>query len=145
LDLGKLTIPKNQWKIPANHIEEILNGQQTLIEIDPDIEAFAQHYASVLISKNLAEKAEVDESEADVKDNFRSMKSELGLRPNYHQKDDRIKGHLFMMVLAHHVVNAIQKHIYKNAIYMGWKTIRELLSLQHRVTTEMNDRDGKRI
>ena len=81
----------------------------------------------------------------DVEDSFRSMKSYLGLRPNFHQKDERIKGHLFITVLAHHVVNSIQTLLHRNEIYLQWNTIRELLSLQQRVTTEMTSKAGRRI
>ena len=81
----------------------------------------------------------------DVEDSFRSMKSYLGLRPNFHQKDERIKGHLFISVLAHHVVNSIQTLLHRNGVYLQWNTIRELLSVQQRVTTEMTARSGKRI
>jgi len=81
----------------------------------------------------------------DVEDSFRSMKSYLGLRPNFHQKDERIKGHLFISVLAHHVVNSIQTLLHRNGVYLQWNTIRELLSVQQRVTTEMTTKAGKRI
>lgn len=81
----------------------------------------------------------------DVEDSFRSMKSYLGLRPNFHQKDERIKGHLFITVLAHHVLNSIQTLLHRHGIYLQWKTIRELLSTQCRVTTEMMTISGKKI
>lgn len=81
----------------------------------------------------------------DVEDSFRSMKGELGLRPNYHQKDYRIEGHLFITVLAYLTVNSIQWHLHRRGIYMRWGTIREYLSTQTRVTTEFTTRKGKRI
>lgn len=81
----------------------------------------------------------------DVEDSFRSMKSYLGLRPNFHQKDERIKGHLFITVLAHHVVNSIQTYFHSKDVYLQWNTIRDLLSVQHRVTTEMTARSAKKI
>jgi transposase len=81
----------------------------------------------------------------DVEDSFRSMKSYLGLRPNFHQKDERIKGHIFISVLAHHVVNTIQALLHNNGVYLQWSTIRELLSVQHRVTTQMTNRKGSVI
>lgn len=31
---------------------------------------------------------------------FKSLKSELGLRPVYHQKEERVTGHLFITLLA---------------------------------------------
>jgi len=81
----------------------------------------------------------------DVEDSFRSLKSELGLRPNFHQKDERIKGHIFITVLAYHVLITLQKYLHKEDIYMRWSTIRELLSVQQRITTEMMTKEGKKI
>ncbi len=40
----------------------------------------------------------------DVEGVFRSLKSELGLRPIYHQKESRSEGHLFIIVLAFQAV-----------------------------------------
>lgn len=81
----------------------------------------------------------------DVEDSFRSMKSELGLRPNYHQRDHRIEGHLFITVLGYHIVNCIQWYLHRKDIYMRWGTIRDYLSTQTRVTTEFTNRKGKQI
>lgn len=81
----------------------------------------------------------------DVEDSFRSMKSELGLRPNFHQKDERIMGHMFITVLAHHVVNSIQSWLHNKDIYLRWDTIRKQLSTQNRSTSQLMARDGRRI
>lgn len=81
----------------------------------------------------------------DVEDSFRAMKSELGLRPNNHQLDKRIEGHIFITVLAYHVVNSIQWFLHQKSIYMRWATIRMFLSNQIRAITEMKNRAGQRI
>ncbi|MFQ5584870.1 MAG: hypothetical protein ACE5GL_10580, partial [Calditrichia bacterium] len=83
----------------------------------------------------------------DLEDSFRSMIPTLreGLGANYHQKDERIMGHMFITVLAHHVVNCIQTKLHSKDTFMLWSSIRRLLSVQHRVTTEMTTRAGKRI
>jgi transposase len=39
---------------------------------------------------------------------FRSLKSELGLRPVFHHKTGRISAHLFISVLAYHLVHIIR-------------------------------------
>lgn len=39
---------------------------------------------------------------------FRSLKSELGLRPVYHQNTDRVRAHLFITVLAYHLVHTLR-------------------------------------
>ena len=41
---------------------------------------------------------------------FRSLKSELGLRPIYHQKQHRSNGHLFITVLAYQLVPQRRRH-----------------------------------
>jgi len=46
-----------------------------------------------------------------VEDAFRCLKSELGLRPNHHRKGNRIEGHLFISVLAYHLLQFIQRHM----------------------------------
>ena len=42
---------------------------------------------------------------------FRSLKSELGLRPIYHQITKRAKGHLFLTVLAYRLVSTIRTRL----------------------------------
>lgn len=81
----------------------------------------------------------------DVEDAFRSMKSELGLRPIHHQKEHRCDGHLFITVLAYHVLQAIRVKLRKNGITHRWSTIRNILSTHQRVTTSMRRSDGKMI
>ena len=39
---------------------------------------------------------------------FRSLKSELGLRPVYHSKEERTDGHLFITVLAFQFVQFLR-------------------------------------
>lgn len=81
----------------------------------------------------------------DAEDGFRSLKSELGLRPNFHQCDRRIKAHTFITMLAFHGVQTMQWHLHKNDIYMRWETIRDLLCSQVRSTTRMTTRENRTV
>jgi len=81
----------------------------------------------------------------EVEDAFRSMKSELGLRPVYHQKERRCDGHLFITVLAYHILQSIRVRLRAHGITHRWCTIRRMLSTHHRVTTSMRRKDGKMI
>jgi len=81
----------------------------------------------------------------DIEDAFRSMKSELGLRPVYHQKEDRSDGHLFITVLAYHVLHTIRVTLRRHGIHDQWTTIRRGLSTHGRITTTMKRDDGKMI
>ena len=42
---------------------------------------------------------------------FRSLKSELGLRPLYHRKPVRAEGHLFITVIAYQLVQVIRRRL----------------------------------
>jgi transposase len=81
----------------------------------------------------------------DVEDAFRSMKSELGLRPIRHHKEYRSDGHLFITVLAYHVMHTIRMALRRHAIHETWTTVRAGLSSQVRISTTMKRDDGKRI
>jgi transposase len=81
----------------------------------------------------------------DIEEAFRSMKSELGLRPVYHQKERRVDGHLFITVLAYHVLHAIRFKLRKRGVTQNWSTIRRGLSTHMRITTTMKRDDGKMI
>ncbi|MCP4354883.1 MAG: IS1634 family transposase [Proteobacteria bacterium] len=65
---------------------------------------------------------------------FRSMKSELGTRPIYHQLDDRIKSHLFITVFAYSILHSIEYELGQNGMNKSWKTIKQTLSTHQRST-----------
>jgi transposase len=76
---------------------------------------------------------------------FRSLKSELKLRPINHQKEHRADAHIFITVLAYHLLNTIQTELKKHDIHMQWWRIRERLSSHMRITTSMTTKEGKRL
>ena len=80
-----------------------------------------------------------------IEDSFRSMKSELGLRPNYHKRDDTSTAHIFITVIAYHIIAGILKKLRTNGINYSWRTIRNILSTQVRVTTSFNTEDKATI
>jgi len=80
-----------------------------------------------------------------LEDAFRSLKSELALRPIRHHKETRSDAHLFIGVLAYHLLNTIQTKLTKNDIHIQWWRVRQFLSSHVRLTTSMTTREGKRI
>lgn len=72
-----------------------------------------------------------------VEEAFRCLKSELGLRPIYHQIERRLDAHLFTTVLAYHVLQTIQVQLSEQEIHLRWETIRRRLQTHARVTTSM--------
>jgi transposase len=78
----------------------------------------------------------------DLESVFRSLKSDLGLRPVFHQTEDRVDGHLFITVLAYQVVQTIRHKLELAGHSMSWFRLREILSIQRRVTITFQQRDG---
>jgi transposase len=81
----------------------------------------------------------------DIEDAFRCMKSELGFRPIHHQTELRTDGHIFITVLAYHLLHSIRFKLKRQGIHLGFSTIRDRLSTQVRITTTMKRKDGKMI
>ena len=80
-----------------------------------------------------------------LEDAFRSLKSELNLRPIFHKKESRSDAHLFIAVLAYHLLNIIQTELTKNNIHMQWWRIRERMSTHVRITTAFTTNDRRRL
>ena len=79
----------------------------------------------------------------DLESVFRSLKSELGLRPVFHSRENRCDGHLFITVLAYQCVQALRLQLKKAGIHESWSSLRRTLSVQRRVTASMRRKDGR--
>jgi len=79
----------------------------------------------------------------DLESVFRSLKSELGLRPIHHHLDDRIIGHLFITVLAYHLVHYIRSRLKQGGLNDSWNSLRNILLPQCRVTVSLNCQNGE--
>ena len=73
---------------------------------------------------------------------FRSLKSELGLRPIYHWKPLRSEAHLFVTVLAYQLVQVIRTRLKEAGEQASWTTLRGRLAGQQRVTAVFRREDG---
>jgi len=76
---------------------------------------------------------------------FRTLKSELGLRPVYHWKEARTDGHLFITVLAFQFVQLLRTQLKACGIHDSWSSLRETLTIQRRTTTSFRQRDGRSL
>ncbi len=69
---------------------------------------------------------------------FRSMKSHLGLRPVFHQNENSADAHIFISVLAYHILHTIEYKLRQQGENRSWASIREALSTHQRLTIEYN-------
>jgi len=67
---------------------------------------------------------------------FKSLKSSLGLRPIFHQNEDRADTHMFISVAAYHILQAIEFKLRNHGDFRCWETIRYILSTHQRLTNE---------
>jgi transposase len=65
---------------------------------------------------------------------FRTMKSPLAERPIFHQLEHRVETHIFLCVLAYHLLVAIEKTLVDQDVHTSWATVRETLKT-HQVAT----------
>lgn len=80
-----------------------------------------------------------------VEDAFRLMKSSLGMRPIYHQKERRVDGHLWITILAYTLIQDILYRLRSQGITYNWNTLRTKLSTRVRVTTQAKTDAGKAL
>ncbi len=76
---------------------------------------------------------------------FRAMKSPLMERPIFHQLQRRTQTHIFLCVLAYHLLVAIEKRFLDNGIHTSWWTIRQQLSTHQVVTVVLPTRNGRTL
>ena len=78
----------------------------------------------------------------DLESVFKSLKSELGLRPIYHQMQKRVDGHLFITLLSYSIIHTIRYKLKAKGVFYSWNTIRDILKKQVRVTTSLECKNG---
>lgn len=136
------------YQIDIKHKDEIVKSVEW--EFEKEKEALDRFSGSYFLRTS---RMDLDEKEiwstynmlTDIENAFRCLKTELGLRPIHHRKELRSDAHLFISVLAYHLLHTIRVMLRKKGIHMEWRFIRKLLSTQVRITTSMTTKDKGKI
>jgi hypothetical protein len=80
-----------------------------------------------------------------VEDAFRSMKSELGLHPFHHQLARRCRAHIWITVLAYHLLRWIEHSLKLSGYECTWRTLRRRLDTHCYATLILEDDTGLEI
>jgi transposase len=80
-----------------------------------------------------------------VEDAFRDIKSPLMERPIFHHLQDRTQTHIFLCVLAYHLLAAIEHRFLQAGLHTSWWTIRQHLSTHQVVTIVLPEDEHGRI
>lgn len=75
---------------------------------------------------------------------FRSIKSPLAERPIYHQRTDRVETHIFLCILAYHLLISIEQTLRTKGIHTSWERVREKLST-HQICTVVLPAEGGEV
>jgi transposase len=73
---------------------------------------------------------------------FRAMKSPLMERPIFHHLQHRVQTHIFLCVLAYHLLVGIEKRFLDQGVHTSWATLREQLSTHQVVTVVLPATNG---
>jgi transposase len=74
---------------------------------------------------------------------FRAMKSPLLERPIFHHLERRTQTHIFLCVLAYHLLVAIEKRFLDRGLHTSWWTLRQQLSTHQVVTVVLPTKEGR--
>ncbi len=74
---------------------------------------------------------------------FRAMKSPLMERPIFHHLERRTQTHIFLCVLAYHLLVAMEKRFLDRGVHTSWWSLRQQLSTHQLVTVVLPTADGR--
>ncbi|MEI6243148.1 MAG: IS1634 family transposase, partial [Chlamydiota bacterium] len=115
-----LTALRLEWTVVSEKLENKLTGRYYL--------------RTNLLHLGAKELWDIYNSIRTVEDAFRFMKSSLGMRPVYHQKERRVDGHLWITILAYTLIQDILYRLRAKGITHSWETIRMQLNSRVRVS-----------
>ncbi|CDN32715.1 hypothetical protein BN938_2645 [Mucinivorans hirudinis] len=75
----------------------------------------------------------------------RQLKTDLELRPIYHQTDDNSDAHLFFGLLSYWIVNTVRHKLKLQGITHYWAELKRILSTQKAITTKAENALGEQI
>lgn len=76
---------------------------------------------------------------------FRDMKSPLAERPIFHHREERVESHIFLCVLAYHLLVAIEKTLLDQNIHPSWATVRDTLKTHQVCTIVLPTNNGAEV
>lgn len=80
-----------------------------------------------------------------VEEAFRTLKGDLGLRPVFHQKPERIEAHLFVAFLAYCLMTTLRQHLRAHALGLMPRTVLEKLSTIQMLDVSVPTTDGREL
>lgn len=76
-------------------------------------------------------------------DGFKALKTDLGLRPNPHHKEDRVDAHVLICVLAYHLLRNILWTLEQKGDHRSWETLKQILQTHCYTTILLPTQSGQ--
>lgn len=131
-------------------VDVIANENGIVTEIKWKQKTLPAREGKYLLRTNLDEKQEqtqwaIYNTIREIESSFRTLKTDLDLRPIYHKTDQASMAHLHLGLLAYTVVNTIRHQLKQKNINDEWRNITRIMNTQKMVTTTMVDQYGQLI
>jgi len=128
---------KNKVTEPGNDKKQIVTAVKWAVKEGVDINARSGVY---FLRTSLQTQTEENvwqfyNTIRNIEATFRTLKSDLDLRPIYHQKDENTMAHLHLGLLAYWLVNTVRHQLKQNGIHSEWREIVRTMNTQKAVTT----------
>ncbi len=81
----------------------------------------------------------------EIEASFRVLKTDLSLRPVYHQTDDNVLAHINLGILAYQIVSTIRYQLKQKNITHDWSNIIRIMNTQKIVTNSMINKKNQKI
>jgi Transposase DDE domain len=132
LDQEKVNVIKIEWK--ANEIAVKKEKEQGIYFLKTSLK-----------EKDEATIWKIYNALREVESTFRTLKTDLDLRPIYHKNDNATMAHLHLGLLGYWIVNTIRHQLKTKKINHDWKEILRISSTQKLVTTSIVDAEQNTI
>ena len=73
----------------------------------------------------------------------RSIKTELGMRPVFHQQYQRIQAYIGLSILAYYGVHSLRSQLKRQGCHESWSTLRKRVGHRVRLTTVYLNEEGQ--
>jgi hypothetical protein len=136
--LYKITYEEDTQKgVVTDIIWELQKGRQNI-----NGEYFLRYSKEILTEKQIWDTYNLTR---DVEATFRCLKTDLDIRPVFHQKDAYIEPHIWLGIVAYQIVNYIKLRLAEKGINYSWGTIVEKMQAQQCSLQSVNKVGGGKI
>jgi transposase len=150
--LGRL---RERYPRVGRYVQTIVSGDDRSCRMDYQLDPAQQALAAQLDGAYLMRTDRLDLTAEEawqtyilltrVETAFRDLKTPLHMRPIHHQLEHRVQAHIFLSILAYHLLIAIENTLREHGDHRSWATIRDALRTHQTLTTILPTSNGHEL